>query len=145
MDTKPSGVSLSYILKTLDGGSGWRKFGLTLICNCFLAIAAALTANGQSVTGQISGVVADTTGGAIVSATVQLTHDLSKQSRTFTTDTNGAFVFTNLVPGDYSVRITASGFKIHEQKGVTVSAQERVDLHEIKLEAGNVAEEVTVL
>ncbi|MBO0722654.1 MAG: carboxypeptidase regulatory-like domain-containing protein, partial [Blastocatellia bacterium] len=68
-------------------------------------MTAVSAAYSQSVTGQISGTVTDTTGGAIVSATIQLTHDLSKQVRTFTTDTNGTFVFTNLVPGDYSVRI----------------------------------------
>ncbi|MBO0722685.1 MAG: carboxypeptidase regulatory-like domain-containing protein, partial [Blastocatellia bacterium] len=139
------GVSLRHLLETFGGGSGWRKFGLAFICNCIWVTAAVSAAYSQSVTGQISGTVTDSNGGAIVSATIQLTPDLSKQVRTFTTDTNGTFVFTNLVPGDYSVRIEAKGFKVYDQKGVTVSAQERVDLHEIKLEAGNVAEEVTVL
>jgi hypothetical protein len=107
-------------------------------------LAGVTTANSQSVTGQISGTVTDASGEVIVGATVRLTHDLSQQVRTFVTDTNGSFVFTNLVPGDYSVRVTMAGFRGYDQKGITVSAQERVDLHDLKLETGNVSETVTV-
>ncbi|MGH9672717.1 MAG: carboxypeptidase regulatory-like domain-containing protein, partial [Bryobacteraceae bacterium] len=117
-----------------------RFAGILLLC--VLAVTPAL--QGQSVTGQISGTVADQSGGAIGGATVQLTHVLSRQSRSFTTDTSGAFIFTNLVPGDYDVRVTMAGFRVHEQKGIAVTTQERINLHQIQLAVGEVTSTVEV-
>src|SRR5688572_4876387 len=99
---------------------------------------------GQSVTGQISGTVTDSTGGSIVGAVVRLTHDLSQQPRSFTTEASGSFVFTNLVPGKYSLRIEMPGFRAYDQKAITVAAQERVDLHDIRLTIGEVTSTIEV-
>jgi hypothetical protein len=109
-----------------------------------LLAALAPLASGQSVTGQITGTVTDATGGAVVGAAVRLTHDLSRQVRAFTSDSDGSFVFTNLVPGDYSLRVEMPGFKAYDQRGIPVRAQERVDLHEIKLDIGEVTTTVEV-
>ena len=110
----------------------------------FLLLAMLPTANSQSVTGQVSGRITDPTGAIIVGAPVRLTHDLSKQVRTFTTDSNGAFVFVGLVPGAYSLHVEQPGFKAYDQKAITVAVLERVDLHEIKLEVGEVSTSVEV-
>lgn len=134
----------SFTIANATGRSVWQRFGRAFVGVCLVLLAAVPTAYSQSVTGQISGTVTDASGGVIVGATVRLTHDLSQQVRTFVTDTSGSFVFTNLVPGDYSVRVGMAGFRGYDQKGVTVSAQERVDLHDIKLETGSVSETVTV-
>ena len=109
-----------------------------------LLLAATPVANAQSVTGQISGIVTDPAGAVVPGATVQLTHDLSQTIRRFTTESAGEFVFTGLVPGTYSLRVTQSGFKTYDQKAITVAAQERVDLHEIHLEVGDVTSSVEV-
>jgi hypothetical protein len=111
---------------------------------CFLLLAVPPAAFSQSVTGQISGTVADPAGAVVVGAKVQLTHDLSQQVRDFTTETNGGFIFTGLVPGAYSLRVVQPGFKAYDQKAITVAAQERVDLHEIRLEVGDVTTSVEV-
>ncbi len=107
-----------------------------------LATVPAL--NGQSVTGQISGTVIDPAGAVVIGAEVRLTHNLSRQVRTFTTDANGSFVLTNLVPGEYDLRVAMVGFNAHDQKGIIVNAQERVNLHEIKLALGEVSTTVEV-
>lgn len=99
---------------------------------------------GQSVTGQITGTVADSTGSVVAGAAVTLTHDLSKQVHQFVTESNGSFVFTGLVPGNYSLRITQPGFKVYDQHGIVVSSQERVDLHQIRLEVGDVSTSISV-
>src|SRR5690242_6312149 len=111
---------------------------------CALALLLALTpvASAQSVTGQISGVVTDPTGAVVAGATVQLTHELSKHTREFTTESAGSFIFTGLVPGSYSIRVAQRGFNTQEQKGITVAAQERVDLHDVRLEVGDVTTSV---
>jgi hypothetical protein len=110
----------------------------------FLLLAIPPAAFSQSVTGQISGTVADPGGAVVVGAKVQLTHDVSQQVRDFTTETNGSFIFTGLVPGAYSLRVVHPGFKAYDQKGIVVATQERVDLHDIRLEVGDVTTSVEV-
>jgi len=114
---------------------------LRILAAALLSLPAVYS---QSVTGQISGTVTDSSGGIVQGATVRLTHDATQQVRTFTTELRGSFVFTNLVPGDYSVHIAMAGFKAYEQRGINVTAQEHVDLHEIKLAVGDVSTTVEV-
>jgi len=114
--------------------------GIIVLCLLFMLA----TVNGQSVTGQIAGTVADAAGAVVPGAAVTLTHDLSKQVHSFTADGNGSFVFTNLVPGTYTLRITHPGFKTYSQSAINVSAQERVDLHDLKLTVGEVTSTIEV-
>jgi hypothetical protein len=107
-------------------------------------LVALPTVNGQSVTGQISGIVVDPAGAVVPGATVQLIHDLSHQIRVYTAENNGSFIFTGLVPGSYSLRVMRPGFKAYDQRGITVATQERVDLHEVHLEVGEVTSTIEV-
>ena len=114
----------------------WGKYIMRtgcLVAALICLLAALPAAHGQSVTGQISGTVADAAGAIVPGAAVKLTNDLSQQVHTFTADSNGNFIFTSLVPGTYSLHVTQPGFKIYAQPGIVVAAQERVDLHEIQL------------
>ena len=120
--------------------NGLRCLVLGIVC----LLATLPAVNGQSVTGQITGTVADAAGAVVPGAAVKLTNDLSQQVHTFTADANGSFVFTSLVPGTYSLRITQAGFKVYAQTGILVAAQERVDLHELKLSVGDVTSTVEV-
>ncbi|MDR3701849.1 MAG: carboxypeptidase-like regulatory domain-containing protein [Candidatus Sulfopaludibacter sp.] len=117
---------------------------LWMFFTVFCALATLPTVSGQSITGQITGSVIDSAGGVVAGASVQLTHELSQQSNSFTTDSNGSFTFVDLVPGSYSVRVTHPGFKVFVQAGITVAAQERVALRQIRLEVGDVTSTVTV-
>ena len=114
---------------------------VTVVLGAFAMLPALYS---QSVTGQIVGTVLDASGGAVPGAAVRLTSDLSGQERTFLTEASGSFTFTNLVPGNYSVHIGMPGFKTYDQKAINVSAQERVDLHSISLQVGDVSNTVTV-
>jgi len=109
-----------------------------------LLLATLPAVNAQSVTGQISGVAVDPAGAVIPGAVAQLTHDLSQTVRKFTTESNGSFIFTGLIPGTYSLRVTQPGFKVSDQKNIVVAAQERVDLHEVRMEVGEVTSTVEV-
>src|SRR5579884_639670 len=127
-----------------DEGKGSPMRSIGIACLVLLLIALAPAAKSQSVTGQVSGTVADAAGAVVAGAQVQLANNLSKQVRLFKTDNNGGFVFTGLVPGTYSLRIVQPGFKAYEQNDIVVAAQERVDLHEIRLEIGDVSTSVEV-
>ncbi len=106
-------------------------------------LAAGLS-SAQTTSGQISGVVADPAGAVISGLPVRLTSDLNGQPREYTTATDGSFVFTGLVPGNYSLHIAKPGFRASDHVGINVSAQERVDLHEIRLAVGDVNTSVSV-
>src|SRR5690349_12126821 len=108
----------------------------------FVLLAVVVFFSSQAtaqVSGQISGTVADSTGAAVVGVKVLLTSDLTKQVREFTSTGSGDFLFANLVPGTYSLRIEQPGFKVYNQAEIRVAGQEKVDLHGIRLEIGDVS------
>src|SRR5438270_11572848 len=130
-------------------GSSRQQSGLmrclrTIACVPFLLSAMLATANAQTVSGQISGRLVDPAGAVVVGAKVQLTKDLTKLTRTFITDCNGGVVSPYLALGTYSLHIVHPGFKAYDQKGITVSAVERVDLHDVRLEIGPMSDKVEV-
>jgi len=110
----------------------------------FFLLILPFVSYAQSVTGQVLGTVTDATGAAVSGADLKLTNAVSSQVRTFKSDTNGSFLFTNIVPGSYSLRIEMPGFKAYTQSNIVVPAQERVDLHEIALQVGDVSSSVEV-
>ena len=62
------------------------KNSRVLLLGLLLFIANFSTLSGQSVTGQISGTLVDPTGAVIPGAEIRLTHVVSKQLKTFQTD-----------------------------------------------------------
>ena len=110
----------------------------------WLLLLIVSSVQGQTVTGQIAGTVADAGGSLVPGAAVELTNQVTKQVRAFTTQANGTFIFPDLVPGDYDIRVAQAGFKAYTQHGITVGTLEKVDLHTIRLEVGDVATSIDV-
>jgi hypothetical protein len=109
-----------------------------------LLLALMPAANAQSISGSVSGTVVDSGGAVIVGASVHLVNAVSKQIRDYKTNNNGEFEFIGMIPGGYSLKISQPGFKSYEQTNVTISAQERVDLHTIHLTVGDVSSSIEV-
>ncbi|MDQ2950244.1 MAG: carboxypeptidase regulatory-like domain-containing protein, partial [Acidobacteriota bacterium] len=99
---------------------------------------------GQGLTGQVSGVATDASGGAIADADVQIVNRQTGQARTTKTDSQGHFVFAELLPGTFTLAISAPGFKKYEQQEVNVTATERVTLPPIAMQVGALTETVSV-
>jgi hypothetical protein len=110
----------------------------------FAAIASVAPLKAQQISGSILGTVKDSQGGAISGAKVTLKNQERADIRQQNTGTDGAFVFTPVQPGTYSVSIEASGFKKSEQTDLKVFATDRINLGEITLEVGTLTETVTV-
>ena len=108
-----------------------------------LLLAMMPAAYSQSVTGSVVGTVADSGGAVIINAKVELINNISRQKRDFSTSNSGSFEFTNMIPGVYNLKIAHAGFKPSEQI-VTISAQERVDVHTVRLSVGDVTTTVEV-
>lgn len=112
----------------------------TLMCFLFCATVAVA----QQISGSIIGVVKDSQQASIVGAKVTLTDQAQGTSREATTATDGAFVFTLVQPGSYTVTVEAPGFKKFEQKDVKVFANDRVTIGDITLAVGALTETVSV-
>jgi len=99
---------------------------------------------GQGLTGQISGNVQDPAGTVVPNAKVELLNAGTGQTRETATDALGNFLFTQLLPGNYALTVTASGFKKYEQKDIVLTATERVVLRQIRLELGELTQTISV-
>ena len=115
-----------------------RTFALLLA----FVIACAGVARGQETTGAINGRVTDAQGLAVPGVGVTVTG--AQGAKQATTDSEGRFSVPFLTPGRYDVRAELSGFKVVEQKGVTVALGQALDLP-LKLEVGGVSETVQVV
>lgn len=116
------------------------RFARTL--SAFLAFTAIAFA--QSSTGTISGRVLDPTGQAIPAASVTLTKQDTGDTRTFSSDSTGEFVFTSLQPGTYDLSVKVSGFKNLDKKSIALSASEHAAAGDLRLQVGSVSESIEV-
>jgi len=94
-------------------------------------------------TGQIAGVVSDTSGSVVPGATVEVTNQATGFTRTAVTAADGAYTIPLLNPGVYEAKASLSGFRTTVQAGVevVVNGTARVDL---KLQVGSISEQVNV-
>jgi hypothetical protein len=91
------------------------------ICVC-LVMLTAQRVWGQAVYGSIIGTVTDPQGAAVANAKVTVLDQRKGTSDTTTTNDNGNYSVTHLIPDVYTVRVEAPGFKAREQKNVIISA-----------------------
>lgn len=72
--------------------------------------AVQVFAQSQGSTGQITGVVADSTGAVVPNSSVSITSDATNASQTVTTSDDGVYRFVLLQPGTYKVKANAANF-----------------------------------
>jgi len=93
------------------------------------ALLISLPLFSQGNAGRILGTVTDQTGGAMAGATVSVIDVERGATRTLTTDDAGEYNAPNLLPGTYTVRVEAKGFKAFERPGILleINKDARVD------------------
>ncbi|HLL74788.1 MAG TPA: TonB-dependent receptor [Pyrinomonadaceae bacterium] len=82
---------------------------LALVALC-LAFGAGRVAAQSNTTGAIGGTVKDPNGAVVVGAAVTATNRQTNREATATTDGEGRFRLVELQPGNYTLRVNASGF-----------------------------------
>jgi carboxypeptidase family protein len=103
--------------------------------------AFAISAFAQEAT--IVGTVTDPTGATVANASITITNNDTGVSRTLPSNSDGQYVAPDLHIGHYTVRVAASGFKVAEQKGITLDVGDRSRI-DFKLQLGSAQEQVTV-
>ena len=85
-----------------------------------LALGLPSLSRAQSLTGSISGQVADAQGGMLPGADVALTDQNSKTVQRTVTNTDGVFVFASVPAGTYSVSVELAGFTAWEATDIVM-------------------------
>ena len=98
---------------------------------------------GQTISGFISGTITDATGAVVPGAGVRLTNDANGQTREAVTNESGAYTFTSVQPGTYTIAVEHTGFKNYSRRGIVLSANERLP-QDIQLEVGTASEAINV-
>ena len=91
----------------------------------------------------MSGTIVDSTGAAVASAHLALTHDDGSATREMTADSNGQFTFTGVGTGPYHLLIVADGFASQTYSG-TLAAGEAGVVPQITLAVASEATQVQV-
>jgi len=115
----------------------------TVVVLAVLSSVATPIAHGQAVYGSVLGTVTDPQGAAVANTKVTVTNQRKGTSDTTTTNADGNYSVTHLIPDVYTVRAEGAGFKASEIKDVIVSADAgaRVDL---SFQVGGTSETVEV-
>ena len=136
-------------LKQQRGGSMKARQHLLFLIPALVAFAAALwlgvgSASAQvALTGQITGIVTDTSQAVVPHATVIVKNVQTDVTTETQTNDSGVYRILSVIPGTYTVTVQQQGFRrfVRENAIVEVDATVRVDA---TLQVGTATQEVTV-
>jgi outer membrane receptor protein involved in Fe transport len=94
-------------------------------------------------TGRILGTVTDQSGGVIASAPVTVTNAETGVARNLTADDAGEYLAPILLPGTYTIRVTANGFQAFERQNILLEVGKDVRI-DVQLTPGQVTQTVLV-
>jgi hypothetical protein len=107
-------------------------------------LLGVVTATAQTTSGSMSGSVVDESSQGVPGATVTILNEATGEERTGLSNEVGTFTFPALVAGPYTIRVSMDGFRPLEVRGRVVLANNRLAVGALRLEVGQVTEEVSV-
>lgn len=126
-------MRIVYERKCMRLGSSFANFTLTCL---LLPVASA------QITGDIRGIVLDSSGAAVTSAKVTAKNAETGFTRTQTVTVEGRFDFALLPIGNFEVRAEASGFRASETRTLVKTGE--ISTIQFRMEVGQVTETVMV-
>src|SRR6201987_4576742 len=125
-------------------GTYYGKLLITsIVLTCFAVLCTTAVESQTTIsTGSIQGTITDPSGAVVSNAKISITSKATAQAISTSSTSSGTYTSGALVPGDYTVRVEASGFKsltatVSVQVGVTSSGS-------FKLEVGQTGQVVEV-
>jgi len=119
-----------------------RSFVLLCLV-CLVSGMTATNAAAQAVYGSILGTATDAQGNAVAGAKVTVTSVAKGSVEETTTNDDGNYTVSHLIPDVYNIRVEATGFKAYEVKGVQVSADTGTKV-DAKMDVGSVSQSIEV-
>jgi len=127
-----------------SSGTDYRKLLIVSIIVFYFVLLCITAMQSQTTisTGSIQGTITDPSGAVVPGAKISITNKATSQAISTGTTSSGTYTSGALVPGDYTVRVEAPGFKalnaaVSVQVGVTASGN-------FKLEVGQTGQVVEV-
>ncbi len=116
-----------------------RKLAVSLIVLLGIVLLyRAPAAHAQAVYGSVYGAVTDSSGAAVVGATVTVTDTNKGTSMSVQTNGSGEFTAQHLIPDTYDVKVDMAGYEGFESRGIRVSADTSTQMNaELKLGGTN--------
>jgi len=99
----------------------------------------------QFASGSIGATVTDATGAVVPAAKVVLKNEATNALRDSVTNNSGSFDFPSILPGTYTVTITAAGLQTFEEQGITLTQGSTLRLPTIVLQVQSTKQEVEVI
>src|SRR5271166_1904356 len=116
---------------------------LAIVLGCLLIATLMVRAQGVGTSGDITGTVTDSSGGVLVSSTVNVVDAQTGLKRTATPNSSGQFRVAGLPPATYDVSAEMPGFATEIRKSVTVAIGQIV-VSDFKLKLSKVATVIEV-
>jgi hypothetical protein len=118
-----------------------------VLLGLLIAIVAftQLPAYAQFASGSIGATVADSTGAVIPAAKVVLKNEATGVIRDSTTNSTGYFDFPSILPGTYSVTVSAAGLRTAEETGIVLTQGSTLRLTTIVLQVQTQKTEIEVV
>src|SRR5437660_3819235 len=93
---------------------------ISLLAVFVLVLCTAFNARAQVTTADVRGTIMDEQGAAVAGADVTITSSNTGYTRSMKSATDGAYSFTELPLGTYSIHVTHAGFKAETQTGIVL-------------------------
>ncbi len=123
---------------------GFQNSRLSLVLLSLCLLAPLYPASGQTLTtGHISGQVTDPSGAAVADAKVDLRDKATGALRSTTTNVQGQYVFPLVVPGLYSITVSAASFQQSVVPSVSVEVEKTSTIN-VSLNLGSTTQVVEV-
>jgi len=113
------------------------------VCIFGFYLANSRPMRAQVAGGTLSGSITDPSGAAVASAQVVIKNTATGVTTTVTTNTDGFYSAANLLPGEYEVAVSATGFNTGIKKGITINVGSQ-PVFNLALQIGSVANSVEV-
>ncbi|MDQ6678879.1 MAG: carboxypeptidase regulatory-like domain-containing protein, partial [Acidobacteriota bacterium] len=111
---------------------------------CFAAAVLSPNLHAQAVAiAEVDGRVADPSGEAVAGAQVRMTEIDKQQVRSTVTDAQGRYALPNLPVGNYTLEVTAQGFKSYRQTGIVLQVANNIEAN-VAMQIGSVNESISV-
>jgi len=110
-----------------------------------IVVLTQLPAFAQFASGSIGATVTDSTGAVVPTAKVVLKNEATGALRDTVTNSVGYFDFPSVLPGTYTVTVTATGLRTFEQTGITLTQGATLRLPTIALQIQTTKTEIEVV
>jgi putative hemolysin len=122
----------------------YRSFIVLLLTAILLTFVLPLQVSAQSATsGAIVGTVTDKSGAVLTQAGIELANIATKQTTKAFTNEDGQYTFPSVLPGEYNISVTKSGFRKANVSNFKVEVARSYPLN-FELEVGEVQQSVEV-